>query len=275
MRALEALPESFRTGLGYDYDAHGPEAAIGMERSFEPWNRAHFVPTVLPTMDGVQAKLEAGARVAEIGCGAGGAVLMLAEAFPASEITGYDISRHALERAAARQREAGLENAAFHDPREDPLPPDHSIDFVLTFDCLHDMTDPQGVMSLIRGAVADDGTWLLVDIKARDTLAENMTRNPMAPMMYGISVLSCLSSALSEPGGAGLGTLGLPAEPRGVDGSRRWVHAVPPVAGRPRDQRVLRGPALERAREVSPRSEIAAPRCRRHEPKLPCVTGGR
>ena len=211
MRALEALPESFRTGLGYDYDAHGPEAAVGMERSFEPWNRAHLVPTVLPTMDGVQAKLEAGARVVEIGCGAGGAVLMLAEAFPASEITGYDISQHALERAAARQREAGLENAAFHDPREDPLPTDHSIDFVLTFDCLHDMTDPQGVMSLIRAAVADDGTWLLVDIKARDTLAENMTRNPMAPMMYGISVLSCLSSALSEPGGAGLGTLGLPA----------------------------------------------------------------
>ena len=211
MRALERLPESFRTGLGYDYDAHGPEAALGMERSFEPWNRAHFVPTVLPTMEGVQAKLEAGAQVAEIGCGAGGAVLMLAEAFPASQVTGYDISRHALERATARQREAGLENAAFHDPREHPLPVDHSIDFVLTFDCLHDMTDPQGVMSLLRGAVAHDGTWLLVDIKARDTFAENVMRNPMAPMMYGISVLSCLSSALSEPGGAGLGTLGLSA----------------------------------------------------------------
>ena len=211
MHALERLPESFRTGLGYDYDAHGPEAAVGMERSFEPWNRAHLVPTVLPELEGVQAKLEAGARVVEIGCGAGGAVLMLAEAFPASQIAGYDISRHALERAAERQREAGLENAAFHDPREHPLPADHSTDLLVTFDCLHDMTDPQGVMDLIRGAVADDGTWLLVDINARDTFAENVTRNPMAPLMYGISVMSCMPSALSEPGGAGLGTLGLPA----------------------------------------------------------------
>ena len=211
MLTLERLPESFRTGLGYDYDAHGPEAAVGMERSFEPWNRAHLVPTVLPELEGVRAKLEAGAQVVEIGCGAGGAVLMLGEAFPASQITGYDISRHALERATTRRREAGLDNVAFRDPREHPLPADHSIDFVVTFDCLHDMTDPQGMMHLIRGAIADDGTWLLVDIKAGDTFEENATRNPMAPLMYGISVLSCLSSALSEPGGAGLGTLGMSA----------------------------------------------------------------
>ena len=73
------------------------------------------------------------------------------------------------------------------------------------------MTDPQGMMAAIRAAVADDGTWLLVDIKALDTFAENVRKNPMASLMYGISVLSCMSSALSEPGGAGLGTLGLPA----------------------------------------------------------------
>ena len=91
------------------------------------------------------------------------------------------------------------------------MPDDHSVDLVTTFDCLHDMTDPQGMMGAIRRAIADDGTWLLVDIKARDTFAENVEKNPMAPLMYGISVLSCMSSALSEPGGAGLGTLGLPA----------------------------------------------------------------
>ena len=211
LASLERLPESFRNGLGFDYDSHGPESAIGMERSFEPWNRVHLLPTVLPTLDGLVAKLAAGARAADIGCGAGGAVLLLAEAFPTSRFAGYDISRFALDRAATRLAEAGLDNASFHDAREHPLPTDHSVDFVTTFDCIHDMTDPQGMMAAIRTALADDGTWLLVDIKARDTFAENAEKNPMASLMYGISVLSCMSSALSEPGGAGLGTLGLPA----------------------------------------------------------------
>ena len=211
LASLERLPESFRNGLGFDFDSHGPESAIGMERSFEPWNRVHLLPTVLPTLDGLVAKLTAGARAADIGCGAGGAVLLLAQAFPTSRFAGYDISRFALDRAATRLAEAGLDNASFHDAREHPLPTDHSIDFVTTFDCIHDMTDPQGMMAAIRKALADDGTWLLVDIKARDTFAENAQKNPMASLMYGISVLSCMSSALSEPGGAGLGTLGLPA----------------------------------------------------------------
>ena len=135
----------------------------------------------------------------------------MANAFPASHFSGYDISRYALDRAEERLAEAAIPNATFHDPREHPMPDDHSVDLVTTFDCLHDMTDPQGMMVAIRRAIADDGTWLLVDIKARDTFAENVEKNPMAPLMYGISVLSCMSSALSEPGGAGLGTLGLPA----------------------------------------------------------------
>ncbi len=210
MDALDRLPESFRTGLGFDYDTHGPEAAVGIERGFEPWNRAHFLPDVLPLLDGVADKLAAGGSMIDVGCGTGGAVLMVAGAFPACRATGYDISRHALDRAAVRKAEAGAENAEFHDPRHHPLPTDHSADLVTTFDCIHDMTDPQSMMAAIRGAVADDGTWLLVDIKALDTFTENAAKNPMASLMYGISVMSCMSSALSEPGGAGLGTLGLP-----------------------------------------------------------------
>jgi 2-polyprenyl-3-methyl-5-hydroxy-6-metoxy-1,4-benzoquinol methylase len=210
MQHLEHLPESFRTGLGYDYDAHGVEGAVGIERSFEPWYRNFLVPVGLPTLEGTVAKLEAGARVADVGCGAGVAVCLMADAFPNSEFHGYDISRHALARAEARKDRLGLTNASFHDVREGGLPADHSLDLVTTFDCIHDMTHPQEVMHAIRASLKDDGTWLLVDIKARDTYEENVEKNPMASMMYGMSILSCMASALSERGGAGLGTLGLP-----------------------------------------------------------------
>jgi 2-polyprenyl-3-methyl-5-hydroxy-6-metoxy-1,4-benzoquinol methylase len=210
--ALDVMPESFRTGQGHDYDSHGCEGAIGIERSFEPWNRSHLIPTVLPLVgDGdLVERLRGGIRVADIGCGAGGAVLMMAEAFPNSTFVGYDISQHALDRAESRRAEAGVSNARFVDPRNEPLPTDGSVDFITTFDCIHDMSHPTQMIASIKKAIADDGTWLLVDIKGRDTFGENIEKNPMAALMYGISVLSCMSSALSEPGGEGLGTLGLP-----------------------------------------------------------------
>jgi len=210
MASLERLPESFRTGLGHDYDSHGPEGAVGIERSFEPWSNAFLIPLVIPALDGVVAKLDDGARVADIGCGAGGAALRLAERFPHSHIVGYDISRYALDRAETKLRESGVSNARFVDPRREPLPDDESLDLVTAFDCVHDMTHPAEIMGAIRRSLKPDGTWLLVDIKALDTFEENAAKNPMASLMYGISVMSCMSSALSTPGGAGLGTLGLP-----------------------------------------------------------------
>ena len=210
MSALERLPESFRTGMGHDYDSHGPEGAVGIERSFEPWSNAFLIPLVVPALDGVVPKLDGGARVADIGCGAGGAALRLAQRFPRSEVVGYDISRYALDRAETKLRESGVANARFVDPRREPLPDDGSLDLVTAFDCVHDMTHPAEVMRAIRRSLKPDGTWLLVDIKALDTFEENAAKNPMASLMYGISVMSCMSSALSAPGGAGLGTLGLP-----------------------------------------------------------------
>ncbi len=210
MGVLPRIAESFRTGLGLDYDAFGPEGAAGIERSFGPWYRNFLVPVALPALDGVVARLQAGARAIDIGCGAGLALLTMATAFPQSRFDGYDISEHALARAETARVARGIENAAFHDAHRELIPFDGTVDFVTTFDCIHDMTDPVGMMQTIRSAIAPDGVWLLVDIKGRDSFAENIEKNPMAPMMYGVSVVSCMSSALSEPGGAGLGTLGLP-----------------------------------------------------------------
>ncbi|MDH3686254.1 MAG: methyltransferase domain-containing protein [Myxococcales bacterium] len=210
MAVLDRLPEAFRSGLGLPYDAFGAEGARGVERGFAPWYRNFLVPVAIPRLEGVRERLEAGASVADVGCGGGVALLVLAEAFPASRFRGYDVSGHALERAEQNRREAGLDNVTFHDPRAEPLPTDGSVDLVLTFDCLHDMTHPAEVTGAIHAALAEDGVWLIADIKAHDTFHANAEENPMAAMMYGFSVMSCMSSALSEPGGAGLGTLGFP-----------------------------------------------------------------
>ena len=211
MGALSAMPEAFRTGVGLDYDSHGPEGAVGIERSFEPWNQNFLIPIVIPALAGMQQKLTAGARVADIGCGSGGAALLMGSSFPNSVIDGFDISRFALERAEERKSESMVRNVSFFDPRDKPISDDNSYDLICTFDCIHDMTHPTEMMKTIRKALKDDGTWLLVDIKAHDSLELNVSKNPMASLLYGISVLSCMSSAMSEAGGEGLGTLGLSA----------------------------------------------------------------
>jgi 2-polyprenyl-3-methyl-5-hydroxy-6-metoxy-1,4-benzoquinol methylase len=208
MATVERLPESFRNGQGLPYDALGPGGARGIERGVAPWLRALLVPVVLPLVDGVVETLTRGARAADVGCGGGVALIEMAKAFPKSEFHGYEISEHALERAGRNRSEAGVENVSFHHAGRDPLPEDGGFAFILTFDCLHDMARPAEAMAQIRRAIAPDGSWLIADIKAHETYDENVERNPMAAMMYGTSVLTCMSSALSEPGGMGLGTLG-------------------------------------------------------------------
>ena len=208
MAVVEKLPESFRSGLGLPYDAFGCEGAIGVERFLAPWFRTFLVPLVLPALEGVVAKLEGGAKVADLGCGAGVALIEMARAFPRSEFHGYEISQYALERARQNIEAAGVRNVTLHQARAEEIPHDASFDFITSFDCIHDMTHPQEVMHAVRAALKPDGTWFIVDINAQPTSEENRQRNPLAAMMYGISVLSCLSSSLSEPGGAGLGTLG-------------------------------------------------------------------
>jgi 2-polyprenyl-3-methyl-5-hydroxy-6-metoxy-1,4-benzoquinol methylase len=208
LAVVDRLPECFRTGRGLPYDAFGLEGNRGVERMFAPWFRTMLVPVALPALDGVVAKLTAGAKVADVGCGAGVALIEMAKAYPRSEFHGYEISRYALERAATNLAESGLDNVTFHDASRDPLPHDARLDLVTTFDCLHDMAHPATVIAAIRQALKPDGTWLIADIKSAPTFEGNLENNPMAGMMYGFSVLSCMSSALSEPDGAGLGTLG-------------------------------------------------------------------
>lgn len=209
---LQRLPQAFKTGRGLTYDELGPEAARGVERLLAPWFRHKLVPVALPALDGVVSKLENGGMVADLGCGAGVALIEIARAYPHAELHGYDISQHALERAAANKAAAGVSNVVFHDATVEPMPDDARFDFITTLDCIHDMAHPTDAIRAIRKAIKPDGTWFIADIHCGETLEENLEEaNPMLPMLYGFSVLCCMSSSLSEPDGEGLGTVGFGA----------------------------------------------------------------
>ena len=208
---VDDLAAAFSSGLGLPYDRQGPAGAHRTERMLGPWTRLALVPTILPALDGVTGKLEAGATAADIGCGAGVALIAMAQRFPRSRFHGYDISHHAIDRATELVTEAGVDNIELHLAGAEALPAEATFDLVLTFDCLHDMTDPRSTMAAIRRSIDPDGTWLVKDIRCAPDPRDNL-KNPMAAMMYGFSIASCMSSALSEPGGAGLGTLGLHPE---------------------------------------------------------------
>jgi 2-polyprenyl-3-methyl-5-hydroxy-6-metoxy-1,4-benzoquinol methylase len=208
---VDGLADAFRTGVGLAYDRQGPAGAHRTARMLGPWARLALVPRILPSLEGVVERLEAGTDVLDIGCGAGLALLAMAEAFPASRFHGYDISQHAIERATALVAEAGVANVEVQLAGVEDLPADARFGLVLTFDCLHDMTHPQATVDAIARTLEPDGTWLAKDIRCAEHPRDNL-RNPMAAMMWGFSVASCMASALSEPDGAGLGTLGLPPE---------------------------------------------------------------
>jgi len=205
---IDGLVEAFHTGVGMPYDRQGPAGVHRTERMLGPWTRLALVPRILPALEGVVARLEAGGQVVDIGCGAGVAVVALAQRFPRAHVHGYDISRLAIERAAELVADAGVGNVTLHHAGAEALPEATPFDLVMTLDCLHDMTRPEETIGAIRRAIAPDGTWLVKDIRCAPDARDNLA-NPMAAMMYGFSVTSCMSSALSEPGGAGLGTLGL------------------------------------------------------------------
>ena len=208
---VERLADAFRTGIGLSYDDLGPSAAHNVERMLGPWTRQALVPLILPALGGAVDRLRAGARVADVGCGAGVAVLAMAEAFPESQFDGYDVSEHAIHRARTKLAESGIANATFHLREAAELPDSPTYDLVLTLDCLHDMPRPAEAVAAIRRSIADDGVWLIKEIRTSASWTDNL-KNPMLAMMYGTSVATCMSSALSEPGGAGLGTLGLNRE---------------------------------------------------------------
>ena len=174
--------------------------------------RTELVPKLLPEIDGIVDRLEAGAAVADVGCGSGTALLAMAEAFPASNFTGYDTSSFALDNARRNLAESGVDNVRLVDPSAEPMPDAPTFDLVTTFDVVHDTTHPADLIRAIRGSLKEDGAWVCADIRSFPTFEQNLAEHPMAALLYGFSVTVCMSSGMSTPDGAGLGTLGFNEE---------------------------------------------------------------
>jgi ubiquinone/menaquinone biosynthesis C-methylase UbiE len=206
---LGELDESFRSGIGHNYDYLGAAGASAIERMLGPWNRSALVSEGLPAVPGLLEKLQAGAKIGDIGCGSGAGDIAIAKAFPNCEIHGYDNSRFALERANGHVAEEGLTNITFHNADADPIPQDSSFDVFLVLDALHDMNRPDLAMTAVRGALQPDGIWFIVDVNANDDWHDNL-QHPLAAMMYSFSIMTCMSSSSCTPDGLALGTVGLP-----------------------------------------------------------------
>jgi SAM-dependent methyltransferase len=207
----EKLADAFRTGIGLSYEEMGPNAAHRTERMLGTWIRLALVPQIIPALDGIHEKLSAGAVVADVGCGSALALIAMGEAYPNSTFVGYDPNSHGIERGREHVDERGLKNVELIVAGGETLPEEPRFDFILTFDCIHDMPHPSRVIQSIRKAILPDGTWLIKDIRSKPRFEDNLG-HPMLAMLYGFSVSACMSSALSEPGGAGLGTLGFNPE---------------------------------------------------------------
>jgi SAM-dependent methyltransferase len=214
LKAEDRIEESFRTGAGMGWHEHDTDVFVGCERFFRPGYLANLTSAWIPALDGVEAKLRAGAKVADIGCGHGASTLLMAEAFPSSTFTGSDYHEGSIEAARKHAAEAGVADRVSFEVASAQTFAGTGYDLVATFDCLHDMGDPVGAARHVREALTGDGTWLVVEPAAGDDVSDNL--NPVGRLYYSFSTLLCVPNALSQQGGYSLGAQAGEAAIRGV-----------------------------------------------------------
>ncbi|MXP21212.1 methyltransferase domain-containing protein [Gordonia sp. HNM0687] len=203
LRAEPKITEAFRTGEGVGWHEHDEDVFVGCDAFYRPGYVAELVPTWIPALTGVQDKLHAGARIGDVGCGLGSSTRLLAAAYPNSSVVGVDYHEESITLARKRTAEAGLTDRVSFEVGTAQTFAGSGYDLITMFDCLHDMGDPLGAARRVREALADDGTWLLVEPAASDVVEENF--NPVGRLFYSASVFLCLPNSLSQPGGYSLG----------------------------------------------------------------------
>jgi SAM-dependent methyltransferase len=202
-QVLDRVENAFRTGEGIGWGEHDPHMFCGVERFFGPTYRASLIAEWIPALEGVEAKLRAGGRVADVGCGHGMTAILLAQAYPAATVVGIDVHPASIEVARRRAQAAGVaDRVQFECAGADEFV-GRDFDLITFFDCLHDMGDPQAATLHAHRALAKSGSLMLVEPMAGDRLEDNL--NPVGRAYYGFSTTICTPASLSQPGRCGLG----------------------------------------------------------------------
>ena len=197
------IVEAARTGAGFGWHAHVADVHDGCERFFRPGYNANLASAWLPALDGVVAKLEQGALVADVGCGHGSSTILMAQAFPNSTFVGSDYHDGSIETARRRAEEAGVAERVRFETAPAAAYSGTGYDLVTMFDCLHDMGDPVGAARHVHVTLKPDGTWMIVEPSAADRVEGNL--NPVGRAYYGFSTLLCTPASLSQDVALALG----------------------------------------------------------------------
>ena len=230
LAAVPRIAESFRTGAGMGWHEHVDGVFHGCEKFFRPSYAANLISSWIPSLHGVQAKLEAGARVADVGCGKGASTVLMAKAFPKSQFFGFDYHDKSIEGARATAAKEGLEVRLNFGVAKAKAFPGKNYDLVTVFDCLHDMGDPVGAATHVRSSLSKDGTWMIVEPFANDQLKDNL--NPVGRVYYGFSTLLCTPCSRSQEVALCLG----------AQAGERRIHDVVTSAGFTRFRRATETP---------------------------------
>jgi SAM-dependent methyltransferase len=224
------IESAFRSGAGFGWHQHDTGVATGCERFFRPGYNANLVSSWLPALEGVEAKLGVGAKVADVGCGLGASTRLMAQAYPRSKFTGFDYHPESIGLARSKAKEAGLQDRAHFEVASAAAFPGTGYDLIAMFDCLHDMGDPVGAARHVRQALAADGTWLIVEPIAGDRVEQNL--NPVGRAYYAFSTLLCTPNSLSQDVGLALG----------AQAGETRIHDVATAGGFTRFRRVAETP---------------------------------
>lgn len=213
-RIIGKLTEAFRTGDGIGWHEHDHQLFHGIERFFRSSYTGNLVQNWIPAIDGMEAKLEAGASVADIGCGHGASTILMAQAYPASRFIGFDYHAESVAAANERARSAGVAGRCRFEVASAKDFPGRNYDFVTVFDALHDMGDPAGAARHVLSALADEGSWMIVEPYAGDRIEENL--NPVGRAYYAGSTMICTPCSLAQEVGLALGAQAGEARMRAV-----------------------------------------------------------
>jgi 2-polyprenyl-3-methyl-5-hydroxy-6-metoxy-1,4-benzoquinol methylase len=203
LAAVPRITEAFRSGAGMGWGEHEDRVFHGCEKFFRPGYAANLVSSWIPALDGVQDKLARGAKVADVGCGKGASTILMAKAFPKSQIFGFDYHDKSIAAARESAKRQGVADRVTFEVAKAKEFPGKDYDFVAVFDCLHDMGDPVGAAAHVRAALTDEGSWMIVEPFANDDLQDNL--NPVGRVYYSFSTLLCTPCSRSQEVGMCLG----------------------------------------------------------------------